>query len=47
MPYDTIEGEKLANEIAPFILKKINKNKIPLMSNLLKTILNDKKLKLI
>ena len=47
MPNETIEGEKLANEIAPFIFKKINKNKIPLMSNLLKTILNNKKLKLV
>ena len=44
---ETIEGEKLANEIAPFVLKKINKNKIPLMFNLLKTILNNKKLKLV
>ena len=47
MPNETIEGERLANEIAPFVFKKINKNKIPLMSNLLKTILNNKKLKLI
>ena len=47
MPNETIEGEKLANEIAPFVFKKINKNKIPLMSNLLKTILNNKKLKLV
>ena len=27
MPKDTIEGEQLAREIAPFILKKINKKK--------------------
>ena len=47
MPNETIEGERLANEIAPFVFKKINKNKIPLMSNLLKTILNNKKLKLV
>ena len=47
MFHETIEGEKLANEIAPFVLKKINKNKIPLMFNLLKTILNNKKLKLV
>tara|TARA_B100000886_G_scaffold291425_1_gene216969 strand:+ start:512 stop:1471 length:960 start_codon:yes stop_codon:yes gene_type:complete len=47
MLHETIEGEKLANEIAPFVLKKINKNKIPLMFNLLKTILNNKKLKLV
>ena len=36
MPNDTVEGEQLAREIAPFILKKINKKKIPLMINLLK-----------
>ena len=47
MPNETIEGEKLANEIAPFVFKKINKIKIPLMFNLLKTILNNKKLKLV
>ena len=40
MPKDTIEGEQLAREIAPFILKKINKKKIPLMVYLLKAILN-------
>ncbi len=44
MPNDTVEGEQLAREIAPYILKKINKKKIPLMINLLKTILNNKKL---
>ena len=47
MPKDTIEGEQLAREIAPFILKKINKEKIPLMVYLLKAILNNKKLKII
>ena len=46
MPNDTVEGEQLAREIAPFILKKINKKKIPLMINLLKTIINNKKLKI-
>ena len=46
MPKDTIEGEQLAREIAPFILKKINKKKIPLMIYLLKAILNNKKLKI-
>ena len=46
MPKDTVEGEQLAREIAPFILKKMNKSKIPLMINLLKTILNNKKLKI-
>ena len=47
MPKDTIEGEQLAREIAPFILKKINKKKIPLMIYLFKAILNNKKLKII
>ena len=46
MPKDTIEGEQLAREIAPFILKKINKKKIPLMNNLLKAILKNKKHKI-
>ncbi|MDC3257359.1 glycerol-3-phosphate dehydrogenase [Candidatus Pelagibacter sp.] len=46
MPKDTVEGEQLAREIAPFILKKIDKSKIPLMINLLKTILSNKKLKI-
>jgi len=46
MPKDTVEGEQLAREIAPFILKKINKKKIPLMIYLLKAILNNKKLKI-
>ena len=45
MPKDTVEGEQLAREIAPFILKKIDKKKIPLMINLLGAILNNKKLK--
>ena len=46
MPKDTIEGEQLAREIAPFILKKIDKKKIPLMIKLLKAILNNNKLKI-
>ena len=46
MPKDTVEGEQLAREIAPYILKKINKSKVPLMINLLKTILSNKKLKI-
>ena len=46
MPKDTVEGEQLAREIAPFILKKINKKKIPLMISLLKAILNNTKLKI-
>ena len=43
---DTVEGEQLAKEIAPFVLKKIKKKKIPLMNNLLRTIINNKKLKI-
>ena len=46
MPNDTVEGEQLAREIAPFIFKKIDKKKIPLMSNFLKTIIGNKKLKI-
>ena len=46
MSKDTVEGEQLAREIAPFILKKINKKKIPLMISLLKAILNNTKLKI-
>ena len=43
---DTVEGEQLAREIGPFILKKIDKKKIPLMVSLLRAILNNKKLKI-
>ena len=43
MPNDTVEGEQLIREIAPFILKKFNKNKIPLIIKMIKTILNNKK----
>ena len=46
MPNDTVEGEQLAREIAPFIMKKIDKKKIPLMIYLLNAILNNKKLKI-
>ena len=46
MPKDTVEGEQLAREIAPFIFKKIRKSKAPLMINLLKTITGNKKLKI-
>ena len=46
MPNDTVEGEQLAREIAPFILKKINNQKIPLTVNLIKTIQGNKKLKI-
>ena len=44
MPKDTVEGEQLAREIAPYILKKINKKNVPLMVHLLKTILYNKKI---
>ena len=44
MPKETVEGEQLAREIAPYILKKINKKNIPLMAHLLKTILYNKKI---
>ena len=47
MPKDTVEGEQLAREIAPFIFKNINKKKVPLMINLLKAVLKNKKLKII
>ena len=46
MPKDTVEGEQLAREIAPFIFNKIRKSKAPLMINLLKTITGNKKLKI-
>ena len=45
MRNDTIEGADLANEIAPYILKKINRKKIPLMTALLNAITKNKKLK--
>ena len=44
MAKETVEGEQLVREIAPFVLKKIDKKKIPLMINLIKTIKNNKKL---
>jgi glycerol-3-phosphate dehydrogenase (NAD(P)+) len=46
MPNDTVEGEQLAREIAPFVLKKVNKGKVPMMINLLRTIISNKKLKI-
>ena len=45
MKNDTVEGADLAKEIAPRILKKIKKNKIPLMHALLSAIIKNKKLK--
>jgi len=47
MPKDTVEGEQLAKEIGPFILKKLDKKKIPLMFNLLKALLKNQTLKLV
>ena len=44
MPNDTVEGAELAKEIGTYILKKINNKKIPLMVDLLKAILKNKKL---
>ena len=44
MPNETVEGEQLAREIAPFVLKKIQRKKIPLMTKLTKSIINNKKL---
>ena len=46
MKNDTVEGADLANEIAPYIRKKISKNKIPLMNALLDAITKNKKLKI-
>ena len=44
MSNDTVEGADLAYEIAPYILNKINKKKIPLMIALLNAITKNKKL---
>ena len=44
MPNETVEGEQLAREIAPFILKKFQQKKIPLMTKLIKSIIYNKKL---
>ena len=44
MPKDTVEAEQLIREIAPYIIRKINKKKIPLMTNLFQAILKNKKL---
>ncbi len=43
---DTVEGEQLVREIGPFIFKKINLQKIPLMINLIRSLLKNKKLNL-
>ena len=44
MPKETVEGEQLAREIAPFVLNIIQQKKIPLMTKLIKSIINNKKL---
>ena len=44
MSNDTIEGAELVFEIGKKILNKVNKKKIPLMVDLVKSILNNKKL---
>ena len=44
MKNDTVEGADLAIEIAPFVFKKINKRRIPLMISLLEAIVKNKKL---
>ena len=46
MKNDTVEGADLAIEIAPFIFKKFNKRRIPLMISLLEAIVKNKKLKI-
>lgn len=46
MKNDTVEGADLAIEIAPFVFKKINKRKLPLMVSLLEAIVKNKKLKI-
>ena len=46
MKNDTVEGADLAIEIAPFVFKKINKRKGPLMISLLEAIVKNKKLKI-
>ena len=45
MPNDTVEGEQLVREIAPFILRRMNKTRIPLMINLIRAILKNKNLR--
>ena len=44
MKNDTIEGEMLLREIAPYVTKKLNKKKLPLMTKLIKSVINNKKL---
>tara|TARA_B100000886_G_scaffold335794_1_gene293434 strand:- start:6 stop:962 length:957 start_codon:yes stop_codon:yes gene_type:complete len=44
MKNDTIEGEILLREIAPYVKKKLNKKKLPLMMKLIKSIISNNKL---
>ena len=44
MKNETIEGEMLLREITPYVKKKLNKKKLPLMTKLIKSIINNKKL---
>ena len=46
MPNDTVEGEQLAREIATYIVRKVDKRKIPLMLSLLKAILKNKRIQI-
>ena len=43
MAKETVEGEQLVMEISPFIIKNIDKRKIPLMTNLIKSLKKNKK----
>ncbi len=43
MVNDTVEGEQLVREISPFILKKFNPKKIPLMLRMIRAILKNKR----
>ena len=44
MKNDTVEGAELALEIGRKVLKEFDRNKIPLMSSLIETIIENKKL---
>ena len=46
MQNDTIEGAELALEIGSKIIKEFNKKDLPLMIDLLDSIINDKKFKI-
>ena len=46
MTKDTVEGAELAFEIGSKIMKEFSKNDLPLMINLLDSIINNKKFKI-